>query len=295
MDYKDYYKVLGVSRNATPEEIKKAYRKLAVKYHPDKNKGDIKSEDRFKDISEAYEVLGDAKKRKKYDSIVEDWTKHQHAPHHSYEYAGHNTNDAFGRDESFFNGSGFSSFFESFFGGEHRADNSFDFTNSLDLASELHISLKESFTGTQRILDLGKEHIRINIKPGAYDGLTLQVKGRGQKARSGKEGNLVITIRVDADPVFERTGNDLYVHITVDLFTALLGGKIKIKTLDSKVEIKIPELCPNGKLLRLKGRGMPEYGMNHFGDLYIKINVALPKSLNEQQKYLLKQLRDIST
>lgn len=307
MEYKDYYTTLGVAKNASPDDIKKAYRKLAVKYHPDKNPNDKAAEEKFKEINEAYEVLSDPEKRKKYDELGSNWKQfseagfgHQgyganrHGGTYYYTYQG-DPSDIFG------SGSGFSDFFEAFFGGgssfgkrsqsERFSNFGFNIPGS-DLSGDISISLQEAYNGTERIVDKGTEKIKVKIKPGAYDGLILRAKGKGQQGSGGKAGDLLLTVKVQKNNVFERKGDDLYMEVPVDLFTILLGGKIEIITLGGKVIVTIPEGSENGKQLRLKGKGMPVYGKaGKYGDLYVKLNVQLPTSLNEKQKDLLRQLR----
>jgi curved DNA-binding protein len=306
MDYRDYYKILGITKTASPDEIKKAYRKLAVKYHPDKNPGDKVAEERFKEISEAYDVLNDPEKRKKYDSMGENWRNFQESNNgHQRRSAagGQQYHYEFGGDPSeFFNSSGgFSDFFESFFGrgaqNRHTGFASdFDFTEpGGDLAGELMLTLQEAYDGTKRVVDINGEKIRVTIKPGAYDGLQLKVKGKGEKSATGRSGNLYLTIRLQDHQVFKRKGDDLYMEILVDLFTALLGGKQELITLSGKLQLTIPEGTQNGKMLRLAGKGMPVYGKTgHYGDLYVKINVVLPTHLTAEQKEVVRKLKELS-
>lgn len=303
MEYKDYYNILGVSKNATQDDIKKAYRKLAVKYHPDKNSGSKAAEDKFKDIGEAYEVLKDPEKRKQYDQLGANWKQYQNAGFDpsGFNFSGGGPGGKYhyefqGDPSELFGGSGFSDFFESFFGRSRRNSGGFaqkveDIPGS-DLNGEVTISLQEAFYGTERIIDLGNEKIRVKIKPGAYNGLKLRIKGKGQKGTTGASGNLYLYINVQSHPVYDRKGDNLYMEVPVDLFTALLGGKQKITTLSGDLNITITEGTQNGKQLRLKGKGMPEYGKSGYGDLIVKLNVSIPKQLTREQKELVLKLKD---
>lgn len=293
MNYKDYYKVLGVNRSATQDEIKKAYRKLAVKYHPDKNKDDKKAEERFKEISEAYEVVGDPEKRKKYDSIGKNWK--QHADREPFSYPGQGGYHQFDDTSEIFGHSGFSDFFESFFGGRERRNSDFGFESGHDLATDIEISLEEAYHGTQRIIDLGGERIRVSIKPGAYDGLQLKIQGKGERGPGGRAGNLLLTIRISPDPIFTRHGNDLSRDVSIDVYTALLGGRFEVSTLSGKLNLTIPEGCQQGKKLRVPRKGMPIYGQaGEYGDLIVRVNVVLPTSLSNEERELVAKLKQLA-
>lgn len=302
MDFKDYYSVLGVEKKASQEEIKKAYRKLAVKYHPDKNPGDKKAEEKFKAIAEAHEVLGDPEKRKKYDQLGANWRQYENVDFGSFGGAedsrqGRRERDFYGNPEDLFgSGSGFSEFFNSFFGGMGGSTGSrgfsFDFENpAADLQGELPIDLQEAYYGTQRIVDLGGEKIKVKIKPGAYDGLKLKIKGKGTKGMNGR-GDLYLTVKVKPHPKYEIKGEDLYMQQPIDVFTALLGGKQELDTFAGKLNIKLAECTSNGKKVRLKGRGMPVYNKpGEYGDLYVTLLIKMPETLTSQQRQILEQLK----
>jgi curved DNA-binding protein len=312
MQYKDYYSILGVSKNASQDEIKKAYRKLAVKYHPDKNQGDKKAEEKFKDIGEAYEVLKDPVKRKKYDQLGANWKQFEHAGAEGqggfdwsqfggrggqgqYVYEG-DLGDIFGE-----NGGGFSDFFKTFFGnmGSGRRSQPHGWQQSpgkgLDLQADMEISLREAYHGTSRILNVGRQKLRITTKPGAYTGQELRIRGKGQPGRGGGEkGDIYIRIRVLPDPHFIRDGNDLTTSVRVDLYTAVLGGKIQVDTLSGKVNLTVPPGSQAGSRLRLKGRGMPAYGKSGvLGDMYVQLNIDIPRNLNKKEMDLFRQLRNL--
>jgi curved DNA-binding protein len=291
MEYKDYYKTLGVDKSASQEEIKKAYRKLAVKYHPDKNQGNKAAEDKFKEISEAYEVLSAPENRKKYDQLGANWKQYEQQGQRTQQQYEFNGDDIFGEG-------GFSDFFKSFFGGAAGGGRSQSFGNAQrdmpggDLVGELQISFQEAYNGTERIVDLGTEKLRLKIKPGAYEGLKLKMKGKGQMGRSGKAGDLYITVHVQPNIIYRRQGDDLYMDLAVDVFTLMLGDKIPVTTLSGVLHITIPEGTQNGKQLRLKGKGMPVYGKAEQGDLYIKMEARLPEKLTKEQKQLISKLRE---
>jgi curved DNA-binding protein len=309
MEYKDYYKILGVDKSATSKEIKKAYRKLAAKYHPDKTQGDKAAEEKFKEVNEANEVLSDSEKREKYDTLGANWQAYDQAGGDWRQYAqqqqpgGQNTHYYEGDPSEFFGGqgsdNGFSSFFEQFFGGRGTGGfsngnqrSSRGFTGS-DIEAELPITLLEAYQGGKRTFELNGQKLRITIKPGSYDGQKLKIKGKGQVgANGGKKGDLYINLRVQPDSRFQRKGNDLWVTKTIDLYTAILGGKIEIPTLTGTVKMSVPKGTDNGKTLRLKGKGMPINGTKSFGDLMVKIQVVLPKNLSVEEEGLFKKLQE---
>lgn len=293
MNYQDYYKTLGVDRTATQEEIKKAYRKLAVKYHPDKNEGDKMAEEKFKEISEAYQVLGNPDSRKKYDELGANWKQ--------YENAGFGGNYSGGG----FNASGFSDFFDMFFGGAQGSDG-FDIRDFMgggrrssrpakgsDLNATINLTLLEAYQGSQRILDLNNNSIKITIKPGVRDGQTLRIKGKGNAGRNGGEnGDLLIKVIIMNDLVYQRDGDDLIRNINIDVYTAILGGKITISTLKGEVNVPIKAQTQNNSTLRLKGLGMPHYGKEGAGALLLKIQILLPDHFSNEELELIKQAQE---
>ena len=294
MIFKDYYKILGVERSATQDEIKKAYRKLAVKYHPDKNPDDKVAEEKFKDISEAYQVIGNADTRKKYDELGANWKQ--------YENTGFSGNQEF-------NASGFSDFFDMFFGGQGGTAG-FDIRDFMggmggsrrstrpargsDLNATINLTLLEAFQGSQRFIDLNGNTIKINIKPGVRDGQTLRIKGKGNPGRNGGEnGDLLIKVVIMNDPVYQRDGDDLIRNINIDVYTAILGGKITITTLKGDVNVPIKSQTQNNSTLRLKGMGMPHYGKEGAGSLLLKVQILLPDHFSQQELDLIKQAQEL--
>ncbi|ARS35064.1 DnaJ C-terminal domain-containing protein [Pontibacter actiniarum] len=310
MEYKDYYKILGVDKKATQAEIKKAYRSLAKKYHPDKNKGNPEAEEKFKDISEAYEVLGDEEKRKQYEQLGANWRQFQQGgngrpgggqyygrPGGGFQggFAESDLNDMFGGG-----GGGFSDFFQQFFGGA--AGGGFGgggqrtggrAAKGQDYQADMEISLQEAYTGTSRLLNVNNQQLRITTKPGVADGQVLRIKGKGAPAGAGgTAGDLYINVRVHPDPRFERHGDDLTTTLDVDLYTAILGGEAQVNTMSGLLKLKIPTGTQNGKKLRLRGKGMPVYGQpDQHGDLYVNIEVKLPTDLSTEERELLERLR----
>lgn len=293
MDYKDYYKVLGVDRNASQDAIKKAYRKLAVKHHPDKNQGNKASEDLFKQLSEAYEVLSDPEKRKKYDQLGANWKQYE--------------NTGSGRQGGFSESSDFSDFFEAFFGGSSRSQGfrggdpfgrhySQRPRKGSDMKADITLSVAEAFHGTERILAVDGDKLKLKIKPGAYEGLELRVKEKGGAGQNGgAAGDLFVNIHIAADPLLSIDGTTLKVLHTVDFYTAVLGGKTTVEYPGGALNIPIAAGAQNGKMLRIKGKGFPVYGQEgDSGDLIIQLQVRIPENLSAHQRHLFEQLRDIS-
>jgi len=300
---KDYYKILGISKTAKEGEIKKAYRKLAIKYHPDKNPGNKQAEEKFKEINEANDVLSDPEKRKQYDQFGENWSQFQGASGQAYRDASRNRQGGGQQytmnEEDFQNsfGGNFSDIFENMFG-QRQGRNWKDayaqqHFSGQDYNAELEISLEESYHGTAKQFSVNGSPMTIKLKPGIKDGQALKLKGKGGPGtQGGPPGDLYLTIHVKHHPFFERKGDDLYFDAHIGLYTAVLGGKAEIRTLDGLIKIDIPEETQNDKVLRLKGKGMPGYDHpNKKGDLYIKIKVDLPTHLSSREKELFKELK----
>ena len=306
MEFKDYYKILGVEKTATKEEINKAFRKLAVKYHPDKNPNNKAAEEKFKEITEAHEVLSDPEKRKKYDALGSNWNQYQTSgggfedffsqyggrrqSGTTYEFSG-DLGDMFG------NMDGFSDFFESFFGGRGKSSSSGfgsrgfqNQPNGVDVEADLHISLEEAFNGSDRQISIDGKKLKIKIHPGTSDGQKLRLKGLGRSSvQGGTKGDLFLNIHILQHPFYELKDNELYYNLDIDLYTAVLGGKEKIKTLDGKtISINIPEGTEPEKILRLKNLGLRKIGGR--GDLFVKVHITVPKNLSDKEKKLFKEL-----
>jgi curved DNA-binding protein len=309
MDYKDYYQVLGVSKDAKPDEIKKAYRKLAVKYHPDKNQGNKQSEDRFKEVGEAYEVLSDPEKRKKYDQLGMNWKQYEQGGGQGFDYSqwagsqgGGRRRSKGRRSEQEFDESSFSDFFNMFFrGGGSGFSSGSDFYESYgnqapakgkDYEARLTINLQAAFEGAETMIEVNGSTIKVNIPKGVRDGQVLRVKGKGEKGTGGREsGHLYLKIIIEPDNRFERKGDDLHTDVKVPLYTAVLGGKMTINTLKGAVMISVPKEAQNDMVIRLKGMGMPVFGKkDQAGDLYVKLVIELPRHLSEQEQDLFRKL-----
>ncbi|WP_114783073.1 DnaJ C-terminal domain-containing protein [Botryobacter ruber] len=302
MEYKDYYKILGVDKKASQADIKKAYRALAKKYHPDKNKNDQAAEEMFKNISEAYEVLGDEEKRKQYDQLGSNWKQYQQGGFGGGQYQGFGGRGGFGGDAGDVFGSDFSDFFQQFFGGggfgQAGGGRRTRSQRGQDNQADMVITLEEAYHGTARLITVNGQQLRIKTKPGVADGQELRIKGKGGPAvvAGGESGDLFIKVHVQPHPVFERKGNDLHLPLQLSMYDAILGGSAEVKTLTGNIKLNIPAGTQHGQSLRLKGKGMPLYGKtDQFGDLYVKIKVVLPTDLTPEEKDLLQKLRDLRT
>jgi len=302
MAYIDYYKILGLNKDAKDEDIKKAYRKLARKHHPDLNPNDKEAHRRFQEINEANEVLSDPEKRKKYDAYGENW---KHAEHYEQarqqqQYAGGSGQRMYDQEFSgdFGGEEGFSDFFESLFGrsrsGGHGGGGQVKFRGQ-DYNAELHISIKEAFHTHQHTLDVNGKKVRITIPAGIENGQIIKLKGHGGPGvNGGPNGDLYITFVVEEDPKFKRVGNDLFTTENIDLYTAVTGGEVIIETLSGKLNLKVKPETQQGTKVRLKGKGFPIYKKEgQSGDLIVTYNVLLPTNLSKEEKELFRQLKEL--
>lgn len=299
MEFIDYYKILELDKGATDEAIKKAYRKLARKYHPDLNPNDANAKKKFQQINEANEVLSDPEKRKKYDKYGKDW---QHAD--QFENAGYRSSPSGGG----FSGSGsqggsanfsegdFSDFFSSMFGSgyESRSGRRQQFRGQ-DFNAELHLDLKDVYTAHKQTLTVNGKNIRLTIPAGVENGQTIKIAGHGgQGMNGGPNGDLYITFSISNSSRFKREGSNLYAEAELDLYTALLGGEITLDTFDGKVKLLVKPETQNDTKVKLKGKGFPLYKKDQeFGDLYYTYKIKLPANLGDKEKALFKELADL--
>lgn len=298
MAFVDYYKTLGIAKSATQDEIKKAYRKLARKYHPDLNPNDENAKKKFQELNEANEVLTDVEKRKKYDQFGADW---KHADAYGQQQRSSGGRQRSGFDGGDFNYSGnydtgeFSDFFEQMFGSRRGGGRQAKFKGN-DYNSVLELSLQQAYSSHAQTFTVNGKNIRVTIPAGVEDGQKIRLKGQGAEGvNGGPNGDLYIQLAIKADPVYQRKGNDLFKNQAIDLYTALLGGETIVETLSGKVKIPISAGTQNGTKVRLKGKGFPHYKKeNTFGDLYVSLQVMLPTELTEKEKELFKQLAELN-
>lgn len=297
MEFIDYYKILGLDKHASTDDIKKAYRKLARQYHPDLNPNDKDANKKFQQINEANEVLSDPEKRKKYDQYGKGW---QHAEafekaKQSQQHTGSGGYGTFGGGGEYgedFSSGDFSDFFTSMFGGGRRSGWSEVKFKGQDFNAEMQISLREAYHTHQRVFTVNGKNIRITVPAGIANGQTIKLKGHGGPGvNGGPAGDLYITFTIAEDPVFKRLGDDLYATVELDLYTAVLGGEKTVDTMDGKVKLKVKPETQNGTKTRLKGKGFPVYKKEgSFGDLLITWIIKIPVNLTEKQKNLFKEL-----
>ncbi|MCL2706616.1 MAG: J domain-containing protein [Dehalococcoidia bacterium] len=328
MASKDYYGILGISRGASDKDIKDAFRKLARKYHPDVNPGNKTAEDKFKEINQAYEVLSDSQKRKKYDQFGEHW---EHADQFkqsgrdgasgaNFDFSQFNFSGGQGSSQ-FTNAAGMDNLFENLFGGMHnrRAQP----RRGQDIEHQVEITLEEALSGASRLLNLQTEdpcntcngtgrvqkntctvcrgsgviprvrQLEVKIPAGVRVGSRIRIAGQGAPGQGGSAGNLYLLINIRTHAGFERHDDDLLTDVPLPLTVAVLGGKIEVPTLNGKLELKIPPETQNGRIFRLSGQGMPHLGKESRGDLLAKMTVVLPLNLNSEEKELFSRLRKL--
>ncbi|MBT8289596.1 MAG: J domain-containing protein [Muriicola sp.] len=289
MNFIDYYKILGVSKNASQADIKKAYRKLARKYHPDVNPGDKEAERKFKEINEAHEVLSNSENRAKYDEYGKDWqhaeafekAKQEQARYQSSQA----THESFSEDD-------FSDFFSAMFGGKTgRRSSSMQFRGQ-DLNAELELSLEDVYRTHKRTLTVNERKIRLTIPAGVRNGQVIKIKNHGAEGiNGGPRGDLHIRFSIWNNTKFRRDGDNLYTTVKLDLYKALLGGEILINTFDGKVKLNVKPETPNGTQVKLKGKGFPVYKKEgKYGDLFITYEIQLPENLSSREKNLFEEL-----
>lgn len=294
MKFIDYYKVLGIDKKATTADIKKAYRKLARKYHPDTNPNDEEAKKKFQQINEANEVLSNPENRKKYDEYGENW-EHAEAYEEAKKQQGYQS--GFGGGGSYqqysssdFDGTDFSDFFNSAFGGRSgRRSAKF---RGQDFNASLQLNLRDVYTSQKQVLTVNGKKIRITIPAGVENGQTIKIKGHGGEGiNGGPKGDLYITFDIIPDTRFKRDGANLYTEQTIDLYTAVLGGEAVIDTFVDKVKLKVKSGTQNGTKIRLKGKGFPKYKKEgQYGDLYVTYKVNIPTNLTDEQRELFTKL-----
>jgi curved DNA-binding protein len=317
MEYKDYYKTLGVDKSATEKDIKRAFRRLARQYHPDVNPDDPKAEDRFKEINEAYEVLSDPEKRSKYDRLGADWQRYQQAGGGpgGFDWSRYATGQPggvhvrYGTPEDFEDlfggGSPFSDFFSQIFGGRGGAapggGGSYQYQmrsqRGQDYEQPVEISLQEAYSGTSRVLQKDGQRLEVKVPAGARTGTRVRMSGEGAAGvAGGPSGDLYLRVTVLPDPRFERKDDDLHATVPVDVYTMVLGGEVRVPTMTGEVVLTIPAGTQNGRTFRLRGKGMPRlrHPKQH-GDLYARVEAQLPTKLTSRQRELFEELRQSAT
>ncbi|MCB9313459.1 MAG: J domain-containing protein [Lewinellaceae bacterium] len=296
MNFIDYYQILGIPKDASEADIKKAYRKLARKYHPDINPNDKEAERKFKEVNEANEVLSDPEKRKKYDQYGKDWmhadeiekARRQQQQQQQYRRStGGRGQGTFGEGEDF------SDFFASMFGGQSSGQRrrTVQFKGP-DYQAELHLHLRDILTTRKQTLTVNGKNIRLTIPAGVQNEQVIKIKGHGgEGVNGGPKGDLYIRFIIENDTAFQRDGDDLYTTIDLDLYTAVLGGQVIVSTLDGQVKLTVPPETQNGTRVKLKGKGMPVYKQEgKHGDLYITWQVRIPRNLSDREKELFTEL-----
>jgi curved DNA-binding protein len=304
MEYKDYYKILGVAKNADESEIKRAYRRLARQYHPDKNPGNKAAEDKFKDINEAYEVLGDADNRAKYDRLGQNYQRYRQMGGNPQDFdfsewfggasGGQRANVDFGDLFGGGGSGGMSDFFDAIFGSGGATRQSSNYGRSYNIEQTVDITLEEAYEGTTRTFSQNGQSFTAKIPAGAKSGTKVRLKGKGSALPSGGQGDLYLVVQVRPHETFKREGKELLVEVPVDVVTAVLGGKVPVPTLTGPVNLTIPAGTQGGQTFRLRGKGMPRLrATNQYGDLLATVKILIPQKLDDQERSLYQQLADL--
>jgi curved DNA-binding protein len=314
VDYKDYYQVLGIAKNASAKEIKQAFRKLARKHHPDVNPGDRGAESKFKEINEAHEVLSDAEKRRKYDQLGANWK--QYEPYARGPSPGGSGGFRVDFEGPGGGGAGFSDFFRTFFGGGIDLEDLFGrqgggfrsgrreegprirgLRGGRDVSAVVEVTLEEAHQGTTRRMSIeggpGAAAFDVRIPPGVKEGSRVRVSGKGEKSFGGNAGDLYLEVKVKPHSLYRREGDDLYVDVPVTFAEAALGAEIEVPTLSGRARIRVPAGSQTGRLMRLKGKGMPPLKAGEPGDLFAKLVVVVPKELQPRELELVKELQTL--
>jgi len=295
MSVTDYYQILGLAKNASAEDIKKAYRKLARKHHPDLNPNDKEAHKKFQQLNEANEVLSDPEKRKKYDQYGKDWQHAEQFENARQQSGGNysNNSNTGPQGSSGFEDEDFSSFFSNMFGGASGGSRGRQTKfRGQDYNAELKLQLRDAYTTQQQTLTVNGKNVRITIPAGVENGQVIKLKGYGAPGvNGGPAGDLYITFIINNETTMKRAGNDLFMDADIDLYTAVLGGETTLETMSGKLKLKVTPGTQNGTQVRLKGKGFPLYKKEgQFGDLFVIFQVKLPVNLTDKQKELFTQL-----
>lgn len=306
MDFKDYYEILGVSPDADEKTIKQAYRKLARQHHPDVNPGNKEAEEKFKTINEAYQALSNAEQRKKYDELRAQYQRWQQSGRNPRDFnwqswaaqPGQEPNVQYGTPEDFedlFGGqSPFSDFFSTIFGQAQSRRAPSGPRKGQDVEAVVDLTLEEAYQGATRALQIGDRRIEARIPPGVRTGSRVRLSGQGEPGRNGgSAGDVYLIVRLLPHPNFELEGDDLYTRVSIDFYTAVLGGEAPIPTLDRPVILKIPPKTQTDRTFRIRGKGMPKpKEPNNRGDLYARAKIVLPENMTEQELNALRELAE---